>query len=294
MVWVFRNAPQGFEELSLAEMESAGLKQVSHRFFYGDKYDLNKSAYGQFLVREVVRGDSEEEVIKNFNRTIPSPYRVETYKKKRRRGSLTYAKEFEKFHGGVTRASNPKSIIFIFTPDNKIWVAGFLDEKVNSITQELDKIRERSCISLTSQAALALINIAGDGPIVDPCCGTGLIPLASKLLNIETYAGDKSFRMLKMARKNRDHLNVKLDIPYKDAKDVWIENCSLVTDYPAERSWVSQSREISLELFNTWIPYIKSFCVILPNHLLDKLPKSIIIDKKINFTANRTIIVGIL
>ena len=232
MIWIYRNTPRGFEELSLAEMRSAGLTQVSDRFFYGESFDLEKSAYGMFTVREVVRGSSPEEVIKNFSEDIPSPYRMEKFENKRRRGSRSYAMLAEEIHGGVVRASDPKSIILVFSPDRVIWIAGFVTEKKDSLIHRLQYLTERTCVSLTTHAALALINISGNDPVIDPCCGTGMLPLTSILLKRETYASDNNLNMLRMAGINRDALAVDLDIQYKDALEPWIHDCCLVSDSP--------------------------------------------------------------
>jgi len=292
LIWIYRNTPRGFEDLSLAEMTSAGLTQVSDRFFYGDSFDLEKSAYGIFTIREVARGSSPEEVIKNFSEDIPSPYRMEKFENKRRRGSISYAMLAEEIHGGVVRASDPKSIILVFSPDKVIWIAGFITEKKNSLIQRLQELTERTCASLTSHAALALINISGNDPVIDPCCGTGMLPLASMLLKKKTYASDNNLNMLRMARTNKDTLGIDLDIQHKDAFEPWIHDCCLVCDFPADKSWISSTEDLSLAIFKSWIPFIKSFCVILPNRILNKLPDKIAITKKIMFTGGRTIVLG--
>jgi hypothetical protein len=292
MIWVYRNSPQGFEDLSLAEMYAAGLTQASNRFFYAKSFDLSQSAYAAFTVREVSRGHSPEEVIKTFNQEIPSPYRMEKFHNKRRRGSLTYAKLAEDIHGGVVRASDPASIILVFSPDNKIWIAGFVSEKTNSIIEKMDKISERTSVSLTLHAALALVNIVGDEKIVDPCCGTGLIPLASMLRNKKTYMADNNFNMLRKARINRDLLNIDIEINSRDAFEPWVEDCCLVSDFPADRSWDTNVIDLSLKLFTAWIPFIKCFCVIFPDQMLNKLPTTVEITKKIKFSAGRTIVMG--
>lgn len=292
MIWIYRKSPRGFEDLSLAEMISAGLTQVSDRFFYGDRFELEKSAYGGFTVREVSRGSSPEEVIKNFSEKIPSPYRMEKFEKKRRRGSKTYAILAAEVLGGEARAFDPKSIILVFSPDKVIWIAGFVTEKKNSLIHKLQDITERTCVSLSSQAALAIINISGNDPVIDPCCGTGMLSLASILLKKETHASDNNLNMLRMARKNRDALGINLDIQYKDALEPWTHNCCLVSDFPADRSWMSNTEDLSLVIFKSWIPFIKSFCVIFPNQILNKLPNNILITKKIKYTAGRTIVLG--
>lgn len=294
MIWVYRTIPQGFEDLSLAEMYSSNLTKVSERFFYGNSYDLSQSAYAAFTVTEVSRGYSAEEVIRSFNKNIPSPYRVEKFHNKRRRGSITYANLAEEVHGGVIRASDPKSVILVFSPDNKIWIAGFVIEKNDSIIQQMDKITERTSVSLTSNAALALVNIVGDKKIVDPCCGTGLIPLASLLRKKETYMADNNYNMLRKARINRDILNLNIEIQKKDAFNPWIEGCCLISDFPADRSWDTNIEDLSLKIFTAWIPFIESFCVIFPNRIVEKLPSNIIINKKIKFSAGRTIIMGVV
>ncbi|MDA3810863.1 MAG: hypothetical protein PF518_11130 [Spirochaetaceae bacterium] len=292
MLWIYRNTPKGFEDLSLAEMLSSGLTQVSKRFFTGTNFDLSQSAYASFTVREVSRGSSPEDAIINFKEEIPSPYRMEKIGGKRRAGSMSFALLAEKHLGGDIRAAQPASIILVFTPDKETWIAGFVTEKENSVIDELKKITERTCVSLTSQAALAMVNLVTDEPIVDPCCGTGLIPLASLLRKKNTYTADNNYKMLRMARINRDILNLDIEMAKKDAMMPWIKNGCLITDFPAERSWVSNTKDISMEIFKVWIPYIKSFCVIFPNKVLDQLPENIEITGKINFTAERTILLG--
>ena len=293
MIWVYRNIPQGFEELSLAEMEFAGLTPASSRFYYGEDFDLSKSAYGAFTVEEVSRGFSAEDAITKFNRDIPSPYRVEKYQNKRRRGSKTFANLFEEIYGGVIRASEPRSIILVFSPDDKNWIAGFLTEKKDSILDKMKNITERTSVSLTSAAALALVNISGNDPVVDPCCGTGLIPLASMLIGKKTYMADNNYNMLNKSRINRDLLNLNIDISKKDAFKPWVEGCCLVSDFPADRSWDTNVEDLSLKLFLSWIPFIKSFCVIFPDRIIQKLPNNIQITKKIKFSAGRTIVLGV-
>jgi tRNA G10 N-methylase Trm11 len=198
----------------------------------------------------------------------------------------------EKHLGGDIRAAEPASIILVFTPDNVNWIAGFVTEKKDSIIDKLQNITERTCVSLTSQAALAMVNIVTDQPIIDPCCGTGLIPLASLLRKKETYTADNNYKMLRMARKNRDILNLDIEMPKKDAFNPWMQNGCLITDFPADRSWVSNTKDLSMELFKAWIPYIRSFCVIFPNRVLEQLPENIVITRSITFTADRTILLG--
>lgn len=293
MIWVHRNYKRGFDEISKAELLAFGLKQRSNRFFTGNKFNLQQSAYAKFTVREVSRGRNPEEAIKNFNEEIPSPYRVEKLISSRRSGSLSFAFMAEKYLKGDIRAADPASIILIFTPDNeKTWIAGFLKEKDDSIIEKMKDITQRTCVSLTSQAALALVNLAPGEPIVDPCCGTGLIPLASMLANKVTYTADNNFKMLRMARLNRDMLKLDIEMAHRDAFEPWIKNCCLVSDFPADRSWNSNTKELSMELFKAWIPHIKSFCIILPNSVLNSLPKNIDITQKVNFTAERVIIIG--
>lgn len=292
LIWVCCNRPQGFEDLSRVEMEMSGLTQVSKRFFYGDTFDLQRSAYGKFTIEEVSRGTSPKEAIKNINVSIPSPYRVEKFDKKRRRGSTGYAHLVEKYHGGIARASNPKSVLFVFTPDNQVWITGFLHEKKDSLLEQLEKITERTCVSLPPHAALALINISGNTPLVDPCCGTGMIPLASMLRNRVTYGADNNKNMIEKAEKNCRTVGVPLNIELKDAFEPWVNDVSLVCDFPAGRSWCSKNIDLSIEIFTHWIPFVKSFCVIFPKKLLTKIPQSVNITHTINFTADRVIVLG--
>ncbi|MDA3851745.1 MAG: hypothetical protein PF447_10780 [Spirochaetaceae bacterium] len=273
-------------------MLALGLEQVSERFFTGQTFDLSISAYAGFSVEEISRGTSPEEAILNFKADIPSPYRMEKLTKTRRAGSFSYAMFAEKHLGGEIRAADPASIILVFTPDQTTWIAGFLTEKEESIIEKMEEITERTCVSLSSQAALALVNLAPGEPIVDPCCGTGLIPLASLLRKKKTFTADNNYKMLRMARLNRDLLGLDIEIPYKNALEPWLENGCLVSDFPADRSWNSNRKDISLELFKAWIPHIKSFCIILPCRVLESLPGNIKITDKINFTADRVIIIG--
>ncbi len=96
-------------------------------------------------------------------------------------------------------------------------------ESADAVLEKMKEITERTCVSLTSQAALALIKIAPDEPIVDPCCGTGLIPIAALLSNKETYTADNNYKMLRMARLNRDILNLDIEMPHKNALEPWMK-----------------------------------------------------------------------
>lgn len=292
MIWIHRNYKKEFEDISKAEMISFGLKQVSDRFFTGSEFDLSKSAFAGFKVEEISRGATPEEAIINIKTDIPSPYRMEKMLGTKRSGSLSYAMLAEKHLGGDIRAADPASIILVFTPDNTTWIAGFLTEKGESIVEKMQEMTERTCVSLSRQAALALVNLAPDEPIVDPCCGTGLIPLASLLSDRETYTADNNYKMLRMARLNRDLLGLDIEMPHRDALDPWLENCCLVSDFPAERSWNSNTKDISLKLFKAWIPFIKSFCIILPNRVMNDLPDNIEITERVVFPSDRTIIIG--
>ncbi len=292
MIWIYRNINEGFEDLAQAEMISAGLTQVSNRFFIGNDFNLENSAFASFAIKEISKGSTPEDAIRNIKISIPSPYRVEKIDGKRRQGSITYARLAYKYIGGDIRASNPESILLVFTPDNENWYTGLVIEKQNSILEKMNSITERTCVSLSSLAALAMVNIANSDTIVDPCCGTGLIPIASVLRKKKTFAGDNNHRMIRLARKNRDNIGLDLEILPRDAFKPWVDNCCLVSDFPADRSWMSNITDHSLELFKCWLPYIKSFCVIFPDQIIEKLPKNINIAQKIAFTAGRTIVLG--
>ncbi|MDA3822718.1 MAG: hypothetical protein PF450_08945 [Bacteroidales bacterium] len=142
MIWIFRTIPKGFEDLSLAELKHMGAQQVSERFFTASNFNLSKSAYAAFTIEEVSRGDNPEQAIQNFNKTIESPYRVEKIIKSKRKGSISLANLAEKHLGGIIQGSNPSSIISVFSPDDKIWIAGFLHEKRDSVLDKLKNITE--------------------------------------------------------------------------------------------------------------------------------------------------------
>jgi len=95
-----------------------------------------------------------------------------------------------------------------------------------------------------------------------------------------------------LARKNRDVLNLECDIQKRDALEPWINDCCLVSDFPADRSWMTHTTDLSLKLFNAWIPYIKNFFVIFPDQIIEKLSDKVIISQTIKFTAGRSIIKG--
>ncbi|MBB6481602.1 hypothetical protein [Spirochaeta isovalerica] len=293
MIWVHRNYPDGFDDLSKAEMLACGLTQVSKRFFTGETFNLEASAYAGFSVEEMIRGHSAEEIIRDFPGEIPSPFRMEKLVGTYRYGSRTYALLAHKYKKGDIRASDPASIILVFTPDNgKTWIAGYLKEKKNSLVEKLSSVSGRTSVSLSAQAALAMVHLAPGNPVIDPCCGTGLIPLASVLLGRETLAADNNYKMIRHARQNRDELNLNLEIPRKDAFEPWHDGGCLVSDFPADRNWTTSEKDLGLQLFRAWIPHISSFCVILPEKVVEKLPRTIQISSLVPFTANRSIVVG--
>ncbi|MBN2658369.1 MAG: hypothetical protein JXR86_15015 [Spirochaetales bacterium] len=293
MIWVHRNYTYGFDDLSKAEMLACGLTQVSNRFFTGDTFNLERSAYAGFSVEEKIRGKSAEEVIREYPGEIPSPFRMEKLVGTYRYGSRTFALLAHKYNKGDIRASDPASIILVFTPDDgKTWIAGYLKEKKNSLVEKLSSVSGRTSVSLSAQAALALVHLAPADPVIDPCCGTGLIPLASTLLGRETLAGDNNYKMIRLARQNRDELGLEMEIPHKDAFEPWHKGGCLVSDFPADRSWNTDKIDLGLQLFEAWLSHIKSFCVILPGTAKEKLPPGIRIQSIVPFTANRIILIG--
>ena len=100
-----------------------------------------------------------------------------------------------------------------------------------------DRKPHRTSTSLPSRMARGLVNLlpADTRTVLDPCCGTGSIPLEALAIGLQVYCGDRKPRMTFMTRANLRHFGHQPRVKQMDARDWTREVDAIVTDLPHGR-----------------------------------------------------------
>ncbi len=100
-----------------------------------------------------------------------------------------------------------------------------------------DKKLLHTSSSLPSRLARGLVNLlpAATSSLLDPCCGSGSIPLEARAIGLQVYCGDSNPKMAGMTRQNLDHFGYAAEVQHRDARD-WQQSVdAVVTDLPYGR-----------------------------------------------------------
>lgn len=91
--------------------------------------------------------------------------------------------------------------------------------------------------SLPSRLARALVNLLplNAKTILDPCCGSGSIPLEAIAVGFEVFCGDWKAKMSTMTRANFKHFGYDCDVELMDARSWTRRVDAIVTDLPQGR-----------------------------------------------------------
>lgn len=95
----------------------------------------------------------------------------------------------------------------------------------------------RTSSSLPSRLARGLVNLlpVGSRTLLDPCCGSGSIPLEASALGLQVYCGDSNPKMAGMTRQNLDQFGYTAEVVHRDARDWRQAVDAVVTDLPYGR-----------------------------------------------------------
>lgn len=95
----------------------------------------------------------------------------------------------------------------------------------------------RISFSLPSQLARGLVNLLplNAKTILDPCCGSGSIPLEAIAVGLEVFCGDRKAKMSYMTRANIKHFGYDCTVEQMDARNWTRQVDAIVTDLPHGR-----------------------------------------------------------
>lgn len=95
----------------------------------------------------------------------------------------------------------------------------------------------RISFSLPSRLARALVNLLplNAKTILDPCCGSGSIPLEAIAVGLEVFCGDWKAKMSYMTRANFKHFGYHCAVELMDARNWTRQVDAIVTDLPHGR-----------------------------------------------------------
>ena len=100
-----------------------------------------------------------------------------------------------------------------------------------------DKKPHRTSSSLPSRLARALVNLLplSTQTILDPCCGSGSIPLEASCVGMSVLCGDSNAKMVDMTEDNLHHFGYDHPVEQRDAR-AWTQPVdAVVTDLPYGR-----------------------------------------------------------
>ncbi len=92
----------------------------------------------------------------------------------------------------------------------------------------------RTSYSMPAQLARAMVNLlpAGTGTVLDPCCGSGSLPIEAAAVGLTVSCGDLNPKMVTMTNTNLQHFGFDAPVACLDAR-AWQGNFdAVVTDLP--------------------------------------------------------------
>ncbi|MBS3170212.1 methyltransferase domain-containing protein [Candidatus Woesearchaeota archaeon] len=125
-------------------------------------------------------------------------------------------------------------------------------------------------VSLKPKLARALINLSGvkKGIIWDPFCGTGGILLEAAMIGIKVIGTDIDPIMIRAAKENFKHYNLKATFNVADARTEIIKCKAVVCDPPYGRRASTKKTEVE-ELYNEFLEHAYNFIdkvvIMMPN-----------------------------
>jgi predicted RNA methylase len=117
------------------------------------------------------------------------------------------------------------------------FVLGEIIAEPNRTYLQHDKKPHRTSSSLPSRLARALVNLLPltARTILDPCCGSGSIPLEASAVGMSVLCGDSNGKMVDMANNNLQHFGYDYPVEQRDAR-AWTQPVdAVVTDLPYGR-----------------------------------------------------------
>jgi len=119
---------------------------------------------------------------------------------------------------GRVDLQNPKDKYLLIITDNKYWLV----ESGSSGDREWLKYKHKPhpfCNALPIKMARAILALScsqGD-TVLDPCCGSGTIPMLASNMGMRALGSDLSWHSVNRSRKNLAHFNCKAKILHEDA-----------------------------------------------------------------------------
>jgi predicted RNA methylase len=117
------------------------------------------------------------------------------------------------------------------------FVLGEITAEPDKTYLQHNKKPHRTSSSLPSRLARGLVNLLPltTRNLLDPCCGSGSIPLEASAVGMTVLCGDSNGKMVDMAEKNLRHFGYEYPVEQRDAR-AWTQPVdAVVTDLPYGR-----------------------------------------------------------
>jgi tRNA G10 N-methylase Trm11 len=135
--------------------------------------------------------------------------------------------------GGIPELSAPKMKVVLLATDEQWVLARIIGQRARDYEAHEQK-PYRSSSALPVQLARGIINLlpASAQTVLDPCCGSGTLPVEAASLGYQVSCGDQSPKMAWITRRNLEYFGFPPEAVCQDARD-WVGRFdAVVTDVP--------------------------------------------------------------
>ena len=128
---------------------------------------------------------------------------------------------------------NPQTTFLVVATEDDIWLGEVLSESSGSWDEHIHKAQQYSS-ALPVRLARAMVNlVASPGDmIIDPCCGSGTIPIEAISIGIRAFGCDSNPLMVQASMDNMKHFGMDAMIALADARNISGKFDAVVTDLP--------------------------------------------------------------
>lgn len=172
---------------------------------------------------------------------------------------------------GPVDLKNPNVVFILIISDEGCWLIES-DEPTEQVWTTFKYKPFAFCNALPIKIARAMINLTanqGDS-VLDPCCGSGTIPLMVAELGFTAMGGDKSWPNLNISRKNIAHFGFEAELLQEDATETKRSADCIITNLPYGL-YLPISEDILIGMLNNFRTLTKKVSIVTTDDISEKL-----------------------
>ncbi len=255
------------EVISLAKPKTYQL--IGNLLFCKGKFDIKRLAYTHNVYEEIFIDTKIPKV--NWEKYYEESFAVRSNINEKEQELAPIV--WNSLKTPKVKLKNPKTEFWFFFIEDKIIGCKKIYERQEKFKLRRPDIRPGFFpVSLKPKLARAVVNLSGvkKGTIWDPFCGTGGILLEVSLMGLKSIGTDIDPIMIRAAKENFKHYNLKAKFFEADARKEKIKCNAIVTDPPYGRRASTKKTELK-EFYETFLDHVYEFVdvvvIMFPNDL---------------------------